>query len=102
MKRCFFSLLFAFTAVFADWADQPGPVVIESPVGTECRTWMNGGVTYLKVVNTTDRAIAGTVTLNEIYEKVIPVAGRPVAAIDGRWIKIELPPEGEMVLRLGK
>ena len=102
MRLCITFLLFVIAVALSVRAELPGPTVIESPVGTECRTWMTDGVTYLKVVNTTDRAIAGTVTLNEIYEKVINLANRNAASIDGRWIEIKLPPKGEMMLRLGK
>jgi len=102
MRKLVFALLALLAFGSPAIAEQSGPTVIDCPVGTECRTWMDGGVTYLKVVNRTNREVSGTVTLNEIYEKVIPVAGRPIAAIDGRWIEITLPAKGEMVLRLGK
>ena len=102
MNKYYFALIIPLAFGIPAIAEQRGPVVIECPVGMECNTWMDGGGTYLKVVNMTDRALSGTVTLNEIYEKVIPVAGRPIVSIDGRWIEVNLPPKGEMVLRLGK
>ena len=97
--------LFAFLSVALAAATEtacPGPVVLDCPAGTACRTWMKDGVTYLHVANTTSKAVSGTVTLNEIYEKVINLTNRLPAEIDGRWIAVELTPGGEMTLRLGK
>ena len=81
---------------------RPGPVVLDRPAGTECETWMEGNDVFLSVTNVTPVAVSGTVTLNEIFEKVLNVSNRFRAEIDGRWIEIELPPKGGMLLRLGK
>ena len=86
----------------AAWAALPGPTVLECPVGTVCRTWIEGGATYLEVVNETKRSVSGTVTLNEIYEKVIVMKGDGSAEIDGRWIEVEVKPEVRLLVRLGK
>jgi len=92
LVACAMSVLFAAT----------GPAVLEAPLGTTCRTWMDGDETFLEVVNDTDRALSATVTLNEIYEKAIVLLGSGSAEIDGRWIEIELPPKDRMKVRLGK
>ena len=99
MKSILLPLVACALSVFAS---EPGPAVLECPVGTVCRTWVENGQTFLEVVNETDRAVAGTVTLNEIYEKAINITNRLVAEIDGRWIEIDMPPKGRMTLRLGK
>lgn len=99
MKSILLLLVVCASSVFAS---EPGPAVLECPVGTVCRTWVENGQTFLEVVNEADRAVAGTVTLNEIYEKAINVTNRFVAEIDGRWIEVVLPARGRMTLRLGK
>jgi len=83
-------------------AAERGPTVLDSPLGAVCRTWIENGATYLEVVNETDRMVAGTVELNEIYEKVLIVQGGRSAEIDGRWIEIELPARATLRVRLGK
>ena len=92
----------ASAAALAAGAVKPGPCVLDAPAGTECRTWVESGKTFLEVVNRTERTVSGTVTLNEIYEKAINVSNRYSAEIDGRWIEIELPAGKSMTLRLGK
>ena len=99
MKSLAALLVFCFSVA---WAAAPGPAVLESPVGTVCRTWVEGGATYLEVANQTKRDVSGTVTLNEIYEKAIVVKGDGSAEIDGRWIEVEIKPEAKLLLRLGK
>ena len=103
MKRILALLAIGVSAAaLAAGAQKPGPCVMDAPAGTECRTWMENGNTFLEVVNRTGRTVSGTVTLNEIYEKVINVTNRYSAEIDGRWIEIELPAGKSMTLRLGK
>lgn len=103
MKRILALLAIGVSAAaLAAGAQKPGPCVMDAPAGTECRTWMENGNTFLEVVNRTGRAVSGTVTLNEIYEKVINVTNRHSAEIDGRWIEIKLPAGESMTLRLGK
>ena len=89
-------------AAFSSGVRRPGPIVLECPHGTVCKTWIDDAGTYLSVTNVTDVEISGTVTLNEIYEKAINVTNRYSAEIDGRWIEIELPAGKSMTLRLGK
>ena len=97
-------LLFAGLALVsvAMTVRRPGPVVLDRPAGTECETWLEGNEVFLSVTNVTSVGVSGTVTLNEIFEKVLNVSNRFRAEIDGRWIEIELPPKGGMLLRLGK
>ena len=97
-------LLFAGLALVsvAMTVRRPGPIVLDRPAGTECETWLEGNEVFLSVTNVTSVGVSGTVTLNEIFEKVLNVSNRFRAEIDGRWIEIELPPKGGMLLRLGK
>ena len=76
--------------------------VLDCPVGISCRPWMKDGKIYLDVSNSTPSRIAGTVELNEIFEKALNVSNRLPAEIDGRWIEIDMPPGRSMTLRLGK
>lgn len=102
MKSVVLFLSAFLSVVAAAETVRPGPVVLDSPVGTTCRTWVKDGFAYLHIANTTSKAVSGTVTLNEIFEKVINLTNRLHAEIDGRWIAVELTPGGEMTLRLGK
>ena len=103
MKKILFPLFVVLALVsVAVTVRRPGPVVLERPIGTECETWMEGTDVFLSVTNVTEVEVSGTVTLNEIFEKVLNVSNRFRAEIDGRWIEIELPPKGGMLLRLGK
>ena len=97
-------LLFAGLALVsvAVTVRRPGPIVLDRPAGTECETWMEGNEVFLSVTNVTSVGVSGTVTLNEIFEKVLNVSNRFFAEIDGRWIEIKLPPKCGMLLRLGK
>lgn len=95
-------LLLVFVCASAAFAVEPGPVVLESPVGTVCRSWVENGVTFLEIRNETGRSVSGTVTLNEIYEKAIVLSGGRSVDIDGRWIEVELPAHGVLLVRLGK
>ena len=95
-------LLLIFVAASAAFAVEPGPVVLDAPIGTACRTWVENGVTFLEIRNETGRSVSGTVTLNEIYEKAIVLSGGRSVDIDGRWIEVELPAHGVLLVRLGK
>ena len=102
MTKLLIPLLLLASLLSAAPAPSPGPAVLECPIGVTCRTWVDGGATYLEAVNGTKRSVSGTVTLNEIYEKAIVVKGAGSAEIDGRWIELELGPEVKLLVRLGK
>ena len=89
-------------AAFSSGVRRPGPIVLECPHGTVCKTWIDDAGTYLSVTNVTDVEISGTVTLNEIYEKAFNRLNRLSVEIDGRWIEIKLPPKQGVLLSLGK
>ena len=90
------------SAAFPALARRPGPAVLGHPHGTVCETWIDDSGTYLSVTNTADVEVAGTITLNEIYEKAINRQNRLPVEIDGRWIEIVLPPRRSVLLQLGK
>ena len=78
------------------------PVVLDAPLGLDCRCVNGVDGVRLVMTNRTERELSGEVTLNEIFEKAIPVSGGGTAAIDGRWLEVTVPAGREAVFRLGK